>query len=323
MPQNNQSRKTAYRYPKHRTFFEKCFAAVADNVGTKIVSVVMAILLWGLVLGSRSVEVTKDIPLDIITSPDIVPENDIPEKITFRLSGPKAFLRGILDRPEEPIHVNLTRDQPALVTYRFASDNIHLPIGVKVLSISPSAIAVKLESVKRREVPVRVELRGSPPEGFRVARVEVRPETVMIRGAESLIDGLAEILTLPYDVSFLKKNFEKELPLDLANGRIKLESEPPRVLVEIEPITANFRIRNVDIHVLSSYRVRLEEKSVTVFVRSTTLEEIQSLDRNQIYGMIDLTGRKRGNYDESVKVILPKNIGLVKVVPEHVHVTIF
>ena len=304
-------------------FLEKCLGLVADNVGTKIVSVVIAILLWAVVLGSRSVEVTKDVPLDIITSPEMVPENDIPEKITFRLSGPKAFLRGILDRPEEPIHVNLTRDTPAIVTYRFASDNIRLPIGVKVLSINPTAIMIKLEALKHKEVPVRVELRGTLPDGFRIAKVEVKPETVTIRGAESRVDALTEVVTQPFDVSYLKKSVEKEIPLDLAHDHVQLESDTPRVFIEVQPIVANFRIRNVDIHVLSSYRVRLEEKSVTVFVRAGTLEEIQSLDRNQIYGMIDLTGKKRGSYDEPVKVILPKNIGLVKVVPEHVHLTIY
>src|SRR6185295_11736789 len=122
-----------------------------------------------------------EIPLEVITPADIVPSNEIPDRIAFRLSGPKAFLRAVLDRREEPIRVNLAGAKPGLVTYRFFSDNIRVPIGVKVLSINPTAILIKLESLKHRDVPVRVETRGAPPEGYRVSGVSVKPEVVRIK----------------------------------------------------------------------------------------------------------------------------------------------
>src|SRR6185295_8169444 len=104
-----------------------------------------------------------EIPLEVITPADIVPANEMPGRIPARLSGPKAFLRSILDRREEAIRANLSGAKPALVTYRFFSDNIRVPIGVKVLSINPTAILIKLEYLKRRDVPVRVEIKGAPP----------------------------------------------------------------------------------------------------------------------------------------------------------------
>ena len=42
-------------------------------------------------MGSRKVDVTKEVPLELITPPDLMPSNEIPDKIAFRLSGPKAF----------------------------------------------------------------------------------------------------------------------------------------------------------------------------------------------------------------------------------------
>src|SRR3954463_5722322 len=144
-----------------QTWQEQIWLALTSNLGTKLISVAIAVVLWMIVLGSRNVEATKEIPLEVITPADIVPANEIPDRIAFRLSGPKAFLRSILDRREDPIRVNLSGAKPALVTYRFFSDNIRVPIGVKVLSINPTAILVKLENLKRRDVPVKVELRGN------------------------------------------------------------------------------------------------------------------------------------------------------------------
>jgi YbbR domain-containing protein len=295
---------------------------ISTNFGTKAVSVVIAIVLWGIVLGSRNVEVTKEIPLEVITPADIVPANEVPEKIAFRLSGPKAFLRSILDRREDPIRVNLSGAKPALVTYRFFSDNIRVPIGVKVLSINPTAILIKLERQKRKDVPVRVELRGTPLEGYRVVKAEVNPPVVRIKGAESRVDAVTEISTTPIDISNLKKTMEREVPIDLSRMSVQLDSQLPRALIEVEPISANFRVKNVDIRVLSSARVRVEEKSVTVLVRATP-KDLQSLDRSQIFGVVDLSDKKKGKYHAPVKITLPSHIGLVRVIPEYVNVTLY
>jgi len=300
---------------------DRIWIFLTSNIGAKLISIAIALVLWVIVLGSRNVEVTKEIPLEVITPADIVPANEIPEKIAFRLAGPKAFLRAILDRREDPIRVNLSGAKPGLVTYRFFSDNIRVPIGVKVLSINPTAILIKLEHQKRRDVPVKVELRGIPPEGYRIVKTEVKPEMARIKGAETRVDGITEITTAPIDVSSLKQSVEREVPLELSRYNIQIEGGLPKVFIEVEPTSANYRIKNVDIRVLSSYKVSLEEKTVTVLVRATP-KDLKSLDRTQVYVVIDLRGKPKGKYQEAVKVTLPENIGLVKVIPDRVNVTL-
>jgi YbbR domain-containing protein len=300
---------------------DRIWAVLSTNFGTKMISVIIAIVLWVVVLGSRNVEVTKEIPLEVITPADIVPANEIPEKIAFRLAGPKAFLRAILDRREDPIRVNLAGAKPGLVTYRFFSDNIRVPIGVKVLSIQPTAILIKLEYLKRRDVPVKVELRGIPPEGFRIAKTEIKPDVVRIKGAETRVDGVTEISTMPIDVSSLKQTLDREVPLDLARAGVQIDGALPRVLIEVEPTAANYRIKNVDIRVLSSYKFTLNEKTVTVLVRAAP-KDLKTLDRNHVYAVVDLRGKPKGKYTEAVKVMLPENVGLAKVIPEQVEVTL-
>lgn len=294
---------------------------VSSNVSAKIVSVAIAIVLWFIVLGSRNVEVTKEVPLEVITPSELVPANEIPEKIAFRLSGPKAFLRAILDRREDPIRVNLSGAKPGLVTYRFFSDNIHVPIGVKVLSINPTAILIKLEPLKRREIPVKVEMRGIPPEGYKVTRSEIRPATVRLKGAESRVDSISEIPMIPIDVSEFRQGMEREVSLELSRYGVQLDGPLPRVKIDVEPASANYRIKNVDIRVLTTYKYKLDEKSVSVFVRASP-QDLRSLDRSRVYAVVDLRGKKRGSHSVPVKITLPENIGLVRVLPEKVNVTL-
>ena len=183
------------------------------NIGTKLVSLVVAIVLWVVVLGSRNVEVSKEVPLEVLTPPELVVANEMPERLTFRLSGPKAFLRSVLDRREEPIRVNLIGNKPGLVTYRFFSDHIRLPIGVRVLSVNPSSVLIKLEAVKKREVPVRVVTSGALLPGLTIKGIHAFPETVTIKGAESKVESLTEIESVPVNLGELSSSVEQELPL--------------------------------------------------------------------------------------------------------------
>jgi YbbR domain-containing protein len=283
----------------------------------------IAIVLWIIVLGSRNVEVVKEVPLEVITATDVVPSNEIPEKIQFRLSGPKAFLRAVSDRREEPIRVNLSSAKPGhLVTYNFFSNSIRVPIGVKVLSINPAALLVKLEYLKRREVPVKLELHGAPPDGFRIVKQEVKPQTVKIKGAESRVDSLGEISTVPIELTGQRTPLDREVAIDLSRYNVQLDGPLPRVVLDIEPSSANYRIKNVDIRYNSPYKVRLDEKTVVVWVRADE-KDLRGLDRTRVYASVDLTDHKKGHSVEPVKVTLPEGVGLVKVVPDRVGVTLY
>lgn len=302
---------------------DRLLNVASANFGTKVISVMIAIVLWIIVLGSRNVEVVKEVPLEVITATDVVAANEIPERIQFRLSGPKAFLRAVSDRREEPIRVNLSSAKPGhLVTYNFFSNSIRVPIGVKVLSINPAALLVKLEYVKRRDVPVKVELHGTPPDGFRFVKAEVVPPTVKIKGAESRVDSLGEIATVPIELTGQRQPINREVAIDLSRYNVQLDGPLPKVLVDIEPASANFRIKNVDIRYNSPYKVRLDEKTVVVWVRAEE-KDLRGLDRTRVYASVELPANQKGHFQEPVKVTLPEGVGLVKVVPDRVGVTVY
>lgn len=303
-------------------WFERLWESLSTNLGTKLISIVIAVVLWIVVLGSRNVEATKDVPLELITPPELVVANDVPEKVSFRLSGPKAFLRAVLDRREDPIRVNLVGAKPGLVTYRFFSDNIRVPIGVKVQSINPTAILIKLEPVKRKEVPVRPEIQGIPPEGYKLTEVKVHPAVVKIRGAESRVDSIADLKAIPIDVSEIRQTSDREAAFELGRYGVQIEGRLPTVTIGVEPVSANFRIKNIDIRVASSYKVRVEDKNVTVLVRADP-KQLKLLDRNRVFGQMDLRDKPKGTYTIPVQVSLPPDVSLVKVVPEKVTVTLY
>jgi YbbR domain-containing protein len=101
-----------------------------------------------------------------------------------------------------------------------------------------------------------------------------------------------------------------------------IEGSLPRVEIGVEPVAANYRIKNIDIRVTSSYKVRIEEKNVTVLVRADA-KELKNLDRSKVYGTVDLSGKPPGTYVMPVKVTLPSDVSIVKVIPDKVTVTLY
>jgi YbbR domain-containing protein len=302
---------------------EKIWGALTVNLGTKLISVAIAIVLWVIVLGSRNVEVTKEVPLEVITPGELVASNEIPTRVAFRLSGPKAFLRAELDRVEEPIRVNLADKKPGIVTYRFFSDNIRLPIGVKVVSINPPTILIKLEYLKRKEVPLKLELKGALPNGYRLVKAEVHPSTVKIKGPESHVDTLAEVASNPIDLSTFKQTTSTDVSVEFSRYSIQADGPMPKATLEIEPtLAANYKIKNVDVQVLTHLRAKVEPKNVTISVR-TDPDKLKLLDRSHVKVLLDLQDKSKGSYDLEPKVSLPDGVGFVGVLPEHVHVTLF
>lgn len=292
------------------------------NAFLKLVSIVIAVLLWVVILGSRKTEVTKEVPLEVVTAEGVVVANPYPDRIRFQLSGPQAFLRAILDRRDPPIRVNLTRSKIGPVNYRFFSDNIKLPIGISVQSIKPNSLLFRLEKEVTKEVPVRITIRGTPPEGYQVIKKSTSPTRVKLRGPRSKISKLGYIYAHPIDVSDAKRTLSAPASFDTRQHGVDLVGEPPEIKVQIKPVSANFRIRNVKIRVLSDFRARLSEKSVTVFVRADT-EDLENLDQSKVFAEIDLRGQKKGKYTKVIDVKVPENIGLVKVMPEKVKVTLY
>jgi hypothetical protein len=95
-------------------------------------------------------------------------------------------------------------------------------------------------------------------------------------------------------------------------------------VIEVAAVQANFKIRvkSGDIRVDSPHHVRIDEPAVTVYVRMEQ-DEIQKLDPSQVLIEADLKGKTKGRYTAKIKVTLPPNIGMVRVVPDTVRVTLY
>jgi len=178
-------------------------SAMIKNWDIRLIAAFIALVLWLLVLASKAIEATKEVPVIYKTSKDLVVGPHSPEKVLFRLSGARAFLRSVLERPDT-ISVNLESEKRGSALVRFFSDSIEVPLGVKVIDVNPSIANIRVEKLKSKWVPLRLVFSGNPPEGFELVEAKLDPEKVLVKGPASVIPTVKWVQTHSIDLSELK-----------------------------------------------------------------------------------------------------------------------
>lgn len=167
----------------------------SQNLGLKIVALVLAVAAWWFVTGESKVLVSFTVPLEIRNVPKGLTMTNKPEReVEVRLSGPSSLLSGM--RPSEiSAGVDLTAARAGRQLFTMDDRVVKVPPGIKVQRIFPSSIEVILDRTERRVIPVSVRIGGGAAVRKRVAKVEVDPMSVEIEALPEAFTRMPVIYT--------------------------------------------------------------------------------------------------------------------------------
>ena len=191
------------------------------NLSLKLISILLAVILWYFVVSERSGQTAISIPLDFHNIPTslIIIKNPV-ESINVQISGPVTLLRQLSPREVKAI-IDLSNARPGLAEFTIQPEQISLPRGLRVTMISPASIMLRFDRLLSKKLPVEAILVGKPSEGFKITGVSIDPSAVEIVGAQNELRGLKKIFTEEIDISGLKNDSVKKAPLDLGGLHIK------------------------------------------------------------------------------------------------------
>ena len=203
----------------------------------KLISILLAVILWYFVVSERSGETTISIPLDFQNIPTslIIMKNPV-ESINVRIGGPATLLRGLSPKDVKAI-IDLSNAKPGLAEFAIQAEQITLPRGLRVTMISPASIMLRLEGLLSKKLPVEAILIGKPSEGFKIMGVSIDPPVVEIVGAQNELKGLKSISTEEIDISGLNKDSVRKASLNVRELHIKsISREEVRVSIKFATI---------------------------------------------------------------------------------------
>lgn len=269
--------QTTHRLPKNLFFKQIIRKIFLEDWLVKLVALGVTLALWLGVTGLSTPTTTRlsAIPLSLRFTSDTEVTNTPITEIDVIISGDNRKIAQI-NKNDLVASVDLTGIAPGDRVIQLTGDNVRLelPLGVRLDEITPSRMAVRLEAVDVKEVPVKVEVTGNPPDGFEVYSQNANPVRVRVRGPLSLTKPLSQVMTEKVDLEGKNADFiARQTPLTSPN--------PKLTLLETSVVDVNVRIgerrieRTLTVPANDGSGKRV---SVTLFGSKTELSQLKAED---------------------------------------------
>lgn len=170
------------------------------NLGLKLVSLLLACILWWYVSLPRREQVreramTASIVFAGMPSDLMITTPDVQSSVSVRVRGRRSDLRSLASQSLEASADLRSVTKPGEVEITIRPQHINVPEGVEVVSIEPTKVRFRVEELKQRAVPIRPYLEGTAPAGYIVGQATADPLLALCSGPASQIMTLSEVTT--------------------------------------------------------------------------------------------------------------------------------
>lgn len=291
------------------------------NLPLKLVSLLVAGVLWLAVSGQSTVERNVQVPIEYRNVPEgmeIV--GDPPGTVDVRLRGSSGNL-GRVVAGDVVAALDLTNARPGMRIFNLQPTDVRVPFGVEVVQVTPPTVSLDFEYSGQKVVPVSPVIEGDPAPGFVIGRITTSPATVEVLGPVGRLGTLREATTEPVRVDGARSSVQDRVTIGVEDRAVRLrEPQNAVVTVEVLPEMIERKVAGVVIQSLdppAGATVRLTPARVTVVIRGPR-DRLEALDVEALRAEVDLTGRGRGRHEVDVRPILPDGLRVERVEPAQV-----
>jgi hypothetical protein len=292
------------------------------HIGLKMLSIGLAVLLWVLVSGEQLVERALRVPLEFTNVPaklELVGE--APPTVEVRVRGSSGALGRI--GPGELVAVLELRDaRPPQKLFHLTPMDVRTPFGVEVVQVTPSSISMKFEPSTSKRVPIVPSVEGEPASGFVIGTVTADPPTVDLVGAGSALDSVTEAITEPVSVMGKSAPVTEVVAVGSPDPSVRLlAAQTTKVVVNVTAAPVEWTVQNVALQIRNADRpTQVNPRVVTVVVRGP--QDARGARAQDFDASVDVDTLHVGQFEVPVRVVPPPRVGVVRIEPSHVSVTI-
>jgi YbbR domain-containing protein len=204
---------------------------ITNNWHLKIVSLILAVMLWMAVANQASSEIGLEVPLEYRNIPrQLEITGDMTNTVEVRLRGSSSLSKDI-NAKDVSTTIDLGKMTRGEKIVPLSPQNVHAPFGAEVIRVNPSSVRFSLERTITKKIPVVPTYQL--PDGYEVGKVEVSPSVVEIEGPESRVNTLDSIATVAIRVDRRQSHVEQTADLDVPDPQIRL-LHPSAVNVRLE-----------------------------------------------------------------------------------------
>ena len=194
----------------------------------------------------------------------------------------------------------------------------------KVIDVEPKRLKAVIDTISDRSLPVVVDIKGTPGEGYTVGATNITPSFVTVRGPLALISKMESVATEALSVEGVKKDLDtfcsvivpEKIETHTRNVRVKLDiSHAPKVISLEKVAVERFGISQGD-------REAVFTPSTVDITMEVPVDDVGEFDAKDIKPFVDISNLAPSEYTLPVKVMQSK-VGRIKSIdPPEVKVSI-
>jgi len=244
---------------------------------------------------------SKEVPVEIEYAGK-VPEDYLADKENrvldyeqISITGPKSAVDKIA---KARIDVDLEGKSETIsdqFTYTLC-DEAGVPVDAELVTTNVEAVSLTLKINRVQTVRLNVDILEGGGANLQTAEVKVEPETIMVSGSETLLQGLQTLNIGTVDLGSLAEDTEMKFPIKLPEG-VTNETGVTEVTVQVRFPTLRTKTLNVTnitaTNVPAGMRVELITKALEITVRGPKAK-IDTIKETDIAVTVDFSGAQPG-----------------------------
>lgn len=199
--------------------------------------------------------------------------------------------------------------------------------GVVEATTMPATVSVEVPvTIPFKEVPLRVRLTGTPPDGYSLSSYRQSVDTVTVYAPEEVLKGIEHYEAAEINLSTMRESRTIVVDVPPVGGVVSVL--PSQVEVDVEIVRSVTRVfDNVPIQVNGGNQdyeavfVNEEERTVSVTLEGSP-EAMAELQADQIQAIVDISNLPPGRHVRDVTITLPVFVKLKSHSPERVEMEI-
>lgn len=198
---------------------------LAANLGWKLLSLLLAFLLW--IAVAQQPELATSISVPILfhnVPPDLEIASEVTDRAHLEIRGPSGRLTSA-SLSQVAVVFNLAAIAPGERTFTIRENTIWgLPLGVTFYRAVPSQISIRFEHQITKDVRVEPSYEQPPAPGYEVVHYQFSPSTVKIRGPEESVQDVDRVTTDPIDLTLARRRGGVRVHVHLTDPQLRLVS---------------------------------------------------------------------------------------------------
>lgn len=212
---------------------------LTHNLGIKISSVVLALFIYAYVYSKEEQEAVLQVPVALAGLPEsLTYQGEVPDRVRVRVRARGVELWRLRAQPPQAV-IELREVEPGQLLRPVTTSDVRLPNGVIAQIreiVEEPDLRLQIERLVARMVPVQAVLSGQPAAtATRYGGLTLDPDSVEVRGAESLVEPVKELRTEEIDLGGRSSTLEEWVRVRVPEG-LSLTTEEVWVRVPIEQL---------------------------------------------------------------------------------------